>query len=90
MSFEYRELTTKVFLGAGEGDKSPCQHASCRHDTKDDDGGDDCCNSCSTTTKGCDTNSCNMPKGDDEKGEGKGWKTLGLLRQQLRDSLAAG
>jgi hypothetical protein len=134
MSFEYRELTAQVFLGAGEGapcggascqgktvddeaciqcqttlhcgpgtcatntckddyDESPCEVASCREGTHND------CIQCQTTIPPCggqtdencvpcQTTLCQentKPPGKYEYRE-----ALGLLRQQLRDTLAAG
>jgi len=93
MSFEYRELTTQVFAGAGEQlPCAGCQTTGCGGGTKDDCGNksdEPDCVPCQTT--GCDTNSC-RPRGRDREGPGEGEhrKALGLLREQLRDALAAG
>jgi hypothetical protein len=76
MSFEYRELTTNVLLKA-------------RKKKKDDDD-DECndCDTCGTTT--LDQPSDNCKDDDKDQGENETRQTLGLLRQQLRDTLAAG
>ncbi len=85
MSFEYRELTTQVFLNATDAEESPCRQVSCRQTDEDDDN----CVICATTGKPCQTGTCNEDP-DEKDYEGEGLKTLALLRQQLRDNLAAG
>src|SRR5262245_44820703 len=101
MSFEYRELTTQVFLNAGK-DKPECSPCNTCGTTTLDTQSDGCdedddlecspCNTCGTTT--LDTDSVGCDKDDDDPGRGKGKggdrQALGLLRQQLRDTLAAG
>jgi hypothetical protein len=103
MSFDYRELAGQVPLYAG--DEAGCKHRTCRQHTQDvpcevcsttkpDECGektcrhgtveDDDCEPCSTTKGPCDTNTCTEGSEDDYR------KALGLLRQQLRDTLAAG
>lgn len=81
MTFGYRELSTQVLLDASEGDKSPCNPASCRHGTRDDDQD---CDNCSTTEE-FPTENC-PPK----PGDGDHKKALALLHQQLQDALSAG
>jgi hypothetical protein len=85
MSFEYRELTAQVFANAGEGDQPPCQGETCPNNTRKIQ----CCATCGTTTKGCDTNTCNAPR-PPHPPEHEHRKTLGMLHQQLRDALTAG
>ena len=90
MSFEYRELAAQVFFGAG--DKSPCRGASCREETKD------CgekskiadCVPCQTTECQVKTIPPDHDHGRHEHEKGEHRKALGLLREQLRDALAAG
>ena len=79
MSFEYRELTTHVLLNAGREDKEEKSPKSPKEDECDE------CPTCGTTT--LDTGSAGCRE-DDDQGEGR--QALGLLRQQLRDTLAAG
>jgi len=82
MSFEYRELSTQVFLNAGGGGNQG-------GDDQGDDNQADCCgNTCGTTTIEFPTDNC----GDqgDQGDQGGNRKALSLLRQQLRDTLAAG
>jgi hypothetical protein len=84
MSFEYRELGTQVYFG-GKGDKSPCKNNTCGKKTSKDKDDDCCANTCGTTTLDQPSDNCPQKRQAAEYQEG-----LSLLRQQLRDNLAAG
>lgn len=89
MSFEYRELSVRVF-NARQGD--PCQGASCQEVSKEGEEDPCDCGTCGTTTMETPSVGCYVE--DDAKRRSAAaveyQNTLGLLRQQLRDSLAAG
>jgi hypothetical protein len=95
MSFEYRELTAQVLLNAGEEHEPYCRHASCRGETHDCHERTAECVVCDTTKPEdcvpCKTTMCQAatpPQKNDPEGEYQ--KSMGFLRQQLRDTLAAG
>ena len=94
MSFEYRELSSQVFLQGEKGDKSPCRGASCNLGSRECRGNtgdeDECCaETCDTTTQVRDSIGC--PEDDREKRYAAEYREgLSQLHQQLRDRLEVG